>query len=375
MRTVASLLIVLLLAPAACAADQAARRPEAGPAPNPRLANLAPNTVLDLGPLKLLPPEGESRGRVARITDYSTMVYDAHGHRVLMFGGGHATTFTDAIYAFDFETLAWKALYPPTPHRLMKPANFDAKLGAWKKGPKGPYPRPLSRHTYDMLCVPDDLNEFIVLKYGGGTAAGVDFGAAYFGGQAAHYDLEKGEWSFAKTGCPHGYATSAYDPVSKKIIVMQNKLGVYDPFERKGRTVESTPGQGYANHMVYYPPNQKMYYFIRGKKGGVRELTLDRDDFSKSTVRTLETTGERSPHGEPGYAYDRRNKIIGGGVANNRFYAFDPRTRRWTSREVEGGKPGSMNFHAVAYDPVDGVFVFIARRRTWAYRYGPPEEE
>ena len=33
----------------------------------------------------------------------------------LMFGGGHATTYPDAVFAFDLATLKWQELYAPTP--------------------------------------------------------------------------------------------------------------------------------------------------------------------------------------------------------------------------------------------------------------------
>ena len=63
------------------------------------------------------------------------------------------------------------------------------------------------------------------------------------------------------------------------------------------------------------------------------------------------------------------NRIIGGGIYKGKFYAFDPLTKRWTSQTIQGGSPGSMVYHAIDYDPVDNVFIFISGRHTWAYRY------
>jgi hypothetical protein len=57
-------------------------------------------------------------------------------------------------------------------------------------------------------------------------------------------------------------------------------------------------------------------------------------------------------------------------VTDNIFYAFDPRTGQWSSETIQGGSPGTQSFHALAYDPIDNVFIFITNdRRTWAYRY------
>ena len=51
----------------------------------------------------------------------------------------------------------------------------------------------------------------------------------------------------------------------------------------------------------------------------------------------------------------------------------DERLQVWTSHPItKGGSPGTQAFHAIAYDPVDNVFVFVtdynSGRHTWAYR-------
>jgi len=166
-----------------------------------------------------------------------------------------------------------------------------------------------------------------------------------------------------------------YDPVSKRIIAL-GRAGfyAYDPATGKAEKIPLRGvSLGYANHMTFYPPNGKLYYIMR--KGPVIEVTLDRKEFKKSSYRKLATTGEAPGHGEPGYDYDAGNRVIGGGVTDSTFYAFDPRTNHWAAQKMLGGKPGNMAFHAIAYDPVDKVFIFIARRRTWAFKYRPPAGE
>ncbi len=134
----------LLAAIALSAGWAAAEEKPTGNDPNPRLSALAENTATDLGPLRLENPDGEPEENANRVTDFSGMTYDPHNHRILMFGGGHATTFTDAIYAFDFGTLAWKALYKPTPQKFYRPENLENAF--WKAGGEGPYPRPVAPH-------------------------------------------------------------------------------------------------------------------------------------------------------------------------------------------------------------------------------------
>jgi hypothetical protein len=78
--------------------------------------------------------------------------------------------------------------------------------------------------------------------------------------------------------------------------------------------------------------------------------------------------------------YDSVNQIIGGGVRDGMFYAYDPRSNSWASRtpliqSTQGETSvGTQAFHAIGFDPVNGVFVFIndpnQGARVWAYRYG-----
>jgi hypothetical protein len=88
-------------------------------------------------------------------------------------------------------------------------------------------------------------------------------------------------------------------------------------------------------------------------------------------------TGDIPKLAETGFAYDAVNQIIGGGVSQGVFYAYDPVRKTWASHVMKtlpaGERVGTVAFHAHAYDPVNNVFIFItdaeSGRRTWAYRY------
>ncbi len=113
---------------------------------------------------------------------------------------------------------------------------------------------------------------------------------------------------------------------------------------------------------------------MRGAVTYVWELCFDR---AKNSVLIQELTTVGAPASqEDGWAYDSKNHVIGGGVLNNTFYAFDPATNTWDSKVMQvvssdGETPGSEVFHALDYDPVDNVYLFLSdpHRRTWAYRY------
>jgi hypothetical protein len=133
----------------------------------------------------------------------------------------------------------------------------------------------------------------------------------------------------------------------------------------------------YAKNLVYFPPNGKMYYVANGD--AVFEVTLDRSDLNRSSVIQVSgISGDVPTLRETGFAYDSTNRIIGGGVRDGMFSAYDPLKKAWTSRvmlpDPPGGSIGTLAFHALSYDPVNNVFVFITNyasgRHTWVYRYG-----
>lgn len=342
---------------------------DAKPAPNPKLTALAAGTAIDLGALSLEDPAGEEKGSANRVTDYSGMTYDQHNHRILMFGGGHATTFTDTIYAFSFDTLQWKSLYTPTPQKFYKPENMDQ--GFWKTGGEGPYPRPAARHTYDLLIVPDHRKELLVLRNGCGPSS-VAPGIGYFGNNGGAYDFATGKWEAFPCQFGGYGAVSEYDPVSKKVIASSGQeIFLFDPETRKPQVILSDINDkfkvtGYSGTMVYCPMDQRMYSIPSTM--AVWALELDRTDFKKSKVVTLKPTGTPPPNAENAFAWDPVKKCIGGGINSNKFYTFDPAKSAWSADEITGAQPGTMTYHCLAYDPVDHVYIFIANRHTWAYR-------
>ena len=364
--------------------DAAVDESDAAVVMHPRLMELADETAIDLGEFDCRAPTDENEGQCRAVTDYSGLVYDDVGHQFLMFGGGHATTMTDTIFAFDLDdSLSWSELYEPTPCDQMIASNLDAELGAWNMGASGPYPRPLSIHSYDLNAFAPDQNEFILISrsFTGGycNTVGNDVG-----GPIAHYGMASGAWSFSDAEPSHTIASSERDPVSGLIVVLgSDGLKLYDPIARRYtdeiETVANAQGGtfdinslGYANHMVYFPPNDTFYYFMRGQPVEVIALKLDRAAPASSTLELVASEGTSSPHEEPGYDYDAVNELIGGGVHNDNFYTFDPLTSSWSQHAIQGASPGTHAFHALGYDPVNNVFVFRSDastgQHTWAFR-------
>jgi Calx-beta domain len=345
--------------------------------PHPTLTAIPPNTARSLGPYTSDPLCGVPIG----VTDYSKMVYDPVRHQLMMFGGGHATTPRTDVDVFSFATLTWTSAYAPTPVAQLVLANYDPGLVRWISTG-----HPIARHTYDQLVVDPGTGDLVMMAIGqAGALCTGDWGNG--GGRVGHYDHDTRAWSFSPTADnvfgPGGtFPGAEYDPVSGLIVVVGGTgLYTYDPATRMKtlRKAYDQPAMGYANNLVYFPPNQKMYFIARGAPTRVWEVTLDRANWASSTVSPLTTTGVAFDSEESGFAYDSWNAVIGGGIADGVFHAFDPLTARWSAAAMQvqgaGGPVGTQAFHALDFDPVDGVFLFLTGyddgSRMWAYRYGP----
>ena len=342
---------------------------------NPILTGIPPNTARDLGAYT----SEALCGVPIQVTDYSRFTYDPVRHQLLMFGGGHSSTPRTDVDAFSFASLTWTSAYPPTPTAQLVFSNYDPSLARWISTG-----HPIARHTYDQLVLEPVSGDLVMLARGhAGAYCTGSWG--WESGRVGHYDHDTRSWSFSPTadntfGSSDPYPGAEYDPVSGLIVVVAGEgLWTYDPATRvRVQRLAYNEGMGYANNLVYFPPNQRMYYIQRGSPTRVWEVVLDRANWSASTVTELTTTGDVFDSDESGFAYDSWNHVIGGGVENGVFRAFDPVTRRWSSAVMQvqgsGGPIGTQAFHTLDFDPVDGVFLFLTGyndgSRMWAYRYG-----
>jgi hypothetical protein len=341
---------------------------------NPQLSALKSGELFDFGAAKVTTPAGEPENKGRLITDYSGMAYDPKRHRMLLFGGGHASTNYDGIAVIDLKDLAWKEEYAPTPIELMVPENYDSKDGIWKKGPSGPYPRPAARHTVDLIQVVND--ELVLVTYVEGNGRGLpgawqgkDPTLWVKGGNASQYDLEKKTWTFGDDA-EYTWPGSDVDPKTGNIVTLGYRgLHVYDPKARTLSTViDATktgildengapigPGLTYNVSLTYFPPDDCFYYIT---SEAVFRLKFNREKPEASTVTKVPTTGAPPSERPTKCAYDSSNQLIGTGPWKGVFYAFDPKKSAWTSKTLS--KPElNLAWMALEFDPVDGVYIFV----------------
>src|SRR5262249_20798587 len=148
------------------------------------------NTAVDLGAYTCKKPAGDTTA-CQGITDYSTFVYHPGIHKLLMFGGGHATTFRDDVDVFDFSSLTWGHGDVSTPCTDMTKENQTA-YGTWATTG-----HPHSRHTYDLLVVAQNTGELILLRQSGlaGGCSPADYNTWRNAGTIHHYNPESKTWT------------------------------------------------------------------------------------------------------------------------------------------------------------------------------------
>jgi hypothetical protein len=370
---------------------------DTGPEPNDILMEIPPNGCLDLGAYVCTEMGAGAPDYCGHIFDYSGMIYDPDGHRVLAFGGGHASTNYDSVNAFSLATLTWIEDYPPTLGSEMTVENYDYGLGAWLSGTNdGPYPRAAARHTEDLMLVADGALWLLTPVEGNGMSAVGDSPYTSYGfattGKIARYDLIDRSWSFTATEPLFNWPGTAVDPISGVFVGLgTDGLYVYDPvadtkamhidlrtYEGLEHLVDEQGVQvdndlGYNSNLVYFPPNDSFYYHSRGG-GHMYRLGFDRDDPAASMITRQSATGPVPNGSETGLVYDAANEVIGQGPIDNAFFVFDPATKTWASSIMDGCAPGTVDFHALEFDPVDGVYIFAApvgpNPRIYAYRWG-----
>lgn len=352
--------------------------------PNPQLTALTSGQALDLLPFRCNSAEGEASEQCQRISEDAALRYDPDHHRLFMLGAGLSST--DSLFTLDPQALRWSAAYPPTPCAAMTASNHDQALGAWRAGPAGPYPRPTPGPPRDQLATWPGHGEVILFRRSPLLTNACVSVATGEDGRVAHYRVDEGVWSFGEAppdGLPeYGSAIQAYEfdpPSGLFVAVGQGGLYLYDPETRTKRRVFADFGTAsleYSNELVYAPIDQRHYYFL-AQRQEVYALTLDRREPNGSRLERVAYQGPFPDHPQPGYVWDAQAEQIVGAVSGGAVFGFDPRTQTFTKKTLDLGEHApeavTMQPHAIAYDPIDGVNFFVAVLedgfRTWAFRW------
>lgn len=356
--------------------------PAAAAAPGP-LSTLAANSARNLGPWTETGGERDDEDPAHR-SDYSCVVYDPAGKRILMRGGHHGTNVSTNIRALDLRTLRFSNLFPNTPRREMTLANNDSDVGRWISTN-----HPWSRHTYNGNVVLDGKLWMMAMQNGHQAIRGVAFPPGY--GRSASYDLSAADhrrgWNYSQIKTNWFMMIAACAARDKILVVVRPSSGwaeawLYDPStDTRTRLPVGLGTTGWVGDpcVVAYPPNGRYYAFM--ESGKVWEITLDTANPAAATSAEVATGWPAGTDTVRGYRlvrmdYDPINRVIGGSLISGTYMAFNPTTRSWKqfTPAVETGSRGvpTTAFWCGAFDQDSGCYIaFAADGNCWAYKPPP----
>lgn len=132
------------------------------------------------------------------IYSYSSGAYDPANNRYIHWGGGHADSNDNAIYAFDFDTFSWVRLFSHSTPTVMQECGHFADFICQAGCPDNGYlsdGKPISRHTYQTVVYDQTDNTL----HGITARASAEVGDCWSNG--AYYDthdiysITGGTWS------------------------------------------------------------------------------------------------------------------------------------------------------------------------------------
>lgn len=354
---------------------------------HPRLSAIPRGTALDLGSYGCS-SRFDARFSCSTVTQNSRFNYDPVNHRMLLFGGGAGGTGRTDLDALDLRAespLTWASVYPSMScEDASDGANVDERGRYVSTG------HPVSRSTMDLSVVAPTDGGLVLALFGHDTGVGPCHPFTPAGmGAIALFALEQqpSRWRYVDlpTLSPPWYfgAAAEPDPVSGRVLVIgQNAnagtggMWVYDlTQERVVAFVPLRHGEGNTT-LVYHPQRDTFFHFGPYQSLVVHEVAFNRSVYSNTTSTVVQHTGTAPPNPE-GLVWDPITRSIGGAVNAERWFRFDPSTRAFTAVPItlqsdDGAAMGSQTDFTLDFDPVNEVFLFLARGpsglRTWAYR-------
>jgi hypothetical protein len=336
----------------------------------------------------------------AVMTAWSGAAYDTLRDRLVVFGGGHADSPYNNVFAFDLGSMTWKRWteLPPPMTGDMVPAIFMDKRvetcglypnsatltipDAWLTQTGYLMPdkcddpsitaqldpqQPRSAHTYGNTAFSAATGRFYLL----GSAAPFPSGQTS-SGRVMGFDFASSQWIRGADNAVPGYGASAADGQGHLWYAVEAKLQEYDPV---------------ADTWTAHPPDSEGYYYagadVDTKRNvlalvtdGVKMSTYALSDAAK-THSMVTTTGLPAPLASaPGLAYspvlDRFVAWSGGPTLS----FLDLPSATWTQADGTGDDPGARasngTFGRFRYSPARNVFIVVSSTKSNVFLWKPP---
>lgn len=325
----------------------------------------------------------------SQILDYSGMTYDFHRHKILMFGGGHATQGWNQVEEFDFDSLAWRQLNKPdncafysNPANGYKgdtihlPGGLDSLLpDGGTKSSTGEV-RPASRHTYDDLDMLHDtclliMNAVQEAKFGCMSQTYWDTNAFLHDPYVWVFDPIGVKWKRLSPNA-YGYGTgTAVDPETDLDYGKDGngtRMYAYD-WRTQTKTIMSNNcplGWEICLPMTYHPGRRSFFLFA--------SKNIYEYDIQGRTWTTKNPAGVRPNTYDYQVCYDSTNDVFGF-INGGAFHYYSPQTNAWYKNPYDTTRfPKNMHFQHMIYDPVNNVYILVYPSglqgwTTWAYKF------
>lgn len=324
---------------------------------NPTLSDMADNSFKELS----------HAGNIAydyadcQILSFAGMVYDERRHKILAFGGGHATAvFPNSVVEFDFSILGWNRIINNvncitayTRENALLNSGYK-KLGGFR------YDGNIyagSRHTYDGLAMAADTSIMLCMQaqeFPGCNGWDVNEYSSYYrdGNGLFTLDPVAKKWSVGDSvNIAQQYSYAEVNPNEPDLVYVGSAYyGNFQAVNWKTGHIfpKSTVRFGASSDMTitYYPERNSFLAFPRSQ---IWEYSITANRWTQ-----LNPTGTIPDCYSLNVAYDNLNKVFCC-FYNNDFYYFSPIETKWY--KMGDSLPITRLFHHHIYDPIDNVHV------------------
>jgi hypothetical protein len=377
-----SLLVILVVGSVCPAAD---------------LADLTPNTWVEIKYTTEQPPDAKEKGEFAR-QGWNKIVYDPDGKRVLFYDRwvdkkhGGQTIYGNCLFALD------PASAKLAPVKVDNWTRTDTKEGGYRTlalPENDDEPTPCPRHVYHAFEYVPDLKAVFLCNGANQTALRKD------GKLVGHdlcdgtwrLDLETNKWTRIDSDeCPPNRLDDAmaYCPDTKSLIYAGNgrQLWVFDPAKGQWRKAKHSPPPrtAFGQTIFYDPPRKRMLIAGGGpldgwKKGEALEFReLYAFDPKTEEVEKLAEcpTAFYATH----LAYDRKRELFFAVAVFDKkeqpsgMFCYDPKKDAWHEVKPANAIPPHNNWFGwmqLCYDSQDDCLIGKVNDKFYAFRYAPPK--
>ncbi|MDQ2999889.1 MAG: kelch motif-containing protein [Fibrobacterota bacterium] len=327
------------------------------------------NTLADVVPS---PAVSGSNPVVTIMSAWSGGAFDTVGNRLLVFGGGHADSADNSVYAFSLSTSAWTRLSSPPSNAVI--AAFTEATGYYPTDTGGATPdtqQPIARHTYNHLqWLPNQSKMMSACRLASYNNAGG-------GAQLDMFNPATALWS---QGLAHNagalldeYSMSCVDASGNFWLYggsnASSILTMYNPSANTwtGHGDGSNHGGAFSGTQygtgVHDPVNNYMWG-IGGGLIGYWDLAVSGNITFTAVTSSGVSTLQSAKY--PGLAWDPVKLRIVGWSGGASVYGFNVTTREWTAISIDPSNtvtPTSAQaegtYGRFRYASADGVFVCV----------------